>query len=175
MPGGQLFPWEELPRNSSRVDVLEWYIEIANEMNLSCFGRHYSNIDRLKAEANKGKKKWVNPILARCLSIIHHLVSNYLNGGDNVESPTLLWLRKRTRINPAFLVPKSIFIESSINSSSKEIQSSTSTIKQVPEFEKCRCDKGEVIVDLQSVFDGAFPDMKIKTISKQVFDISKKD
>ncbi len=132
-------------------------------------------IDRLKAEANKGKKKWVNPILARCLSIIHHLMSNYLNGGDNVESPTLLWLRKRTRINPAFLVPKSIFIESSINSSSKEIQSSTSTIKQVPEFEKCRYDKGEVIVDLQSVFDGAFPDMKIKTISKQVFDISKKD
>jgi hypothetical protein len=40
---------------------------------------------------------------------------------------------------------------------------------------KCRYDKGEVIVDLQSVFDGAFPDMKIKTISKQVFDISKKD
>jgi hypothetical protein len=35
MPGGQLFPWEELPRNSSRVHVLEWYIEIENEMNLS--------------------------------------------------------------------------------------------------------------------------------------------
>jgi hypothetical protein len=38
IPGGQLFPWEELPRNSSRVDVLEWYIKIANEMNLSCIG-----------------------------------------------------------------------------------------------------------------------------------------
>jgi hypothetical protein len=34
MPGDQLFPWEELPRNC-RIDVLEWYIEIANEMNLS--------------------------------------------------------------------------------------------------------------------------------------------
>jgi hypothetical protein len=22
------FPWEELPRNSSRLDVLEWYIEL---------------------------------------------------------------------------------------------------------------------------------------------------
>jgi hypothetical protein len=31
-----------LPRNSSRVDVLEWYIKIANEMNLSCIGWHYS-------------------------------------------------------------------------------------------------------------------------------------
>ncbi len=41
---------------------------------------------------------------------INHLVSNYLNGGDNVESPTLSRLRKRTRINPASLVPKSIFI-----------------------------------------------------------------
>jgi hypothetical protein len=30
----QLFPWEELPRTCSRIDVLEWYIEIANEMNL---------------------------------------------------------------------------------------------------------------------------------------------
>jgi hypothetical protein len=35
MPGGWLFPWEELPRNSSSVDVLEWYIEIAKEKNLS--------------------------------------------------------------------------------------------------------------------------------------------
>ncbi len=46
-------------------------------------------IDRLKAEANKGKNKWVYPILARCLSVIHHLISKYLNGGDNVESHVL--------------------------------------------------------------------------------------
>jgi hypothetical protein len=106
MPGGWLFPWEELPRNSSRVDVLEWYIKIANEKNLSLvnitlfpmavyhgsFTIHTSvcnmwssYIDWLKAEANKGKKKWVNPILVRCISIMHHLMSNYLNGGINVE------------------------------------------------------------------------------------------
>jgi hypothetical protein len=35
MPGDPLFPWEELPRNCSRIDVLEWYVDIANEMNLS--------------------------------------------------------------------------------------------------------------------------------------------
>jgi hypothetical protein len=50
------------------------------------------------------------------------------------------------------------------------MQSSTS-IKQIPEFERCRYNKnGEVIVNLQSVFDGAFANMKIKTISKQVVD-----
>jgi hypothetical protein len=171
IPGGQLYPWEKLPRNSSRVDVLERYIEIANEMNLSLVdiilfpmvvdhgsftvctsmcNMWSSYIERLKAEANKGKKKWVNHILARCLSIIHHLMSNYLNGGDNVVSHALR-PRKRARINPASLVPKSVFIESSINGSSKEIQSSTSSIKQVPEFEKCRYNKGEVKVNLQSV------------------------
>jgi hypothetical protein len=127
-------------------------------------------IDRLKAEANKGKKKQVNPILVNCLSIIHHLVSNYLNGGDNVESHAS-WSRRRARINPVSLVPNSVFIESSINGSSEEIQSSTSSVKQVPEFEKCRYNKGELIVNLQSVFDGAFPNMKIKTISKQVVDV----
>ncbi len=52
-------------------------------------------IDTLKAEANKGNKmKWVNPISARCSSIINHLVTNYLNGGDNVESHAW-WPRKR--------------------------------------------------------------------------------
>jgi hypothetical protein len=129
-----------------------------------------SYIDRLKSEANKGKKKCGNPILARCLSIIHHLVSKYLNGGDNVESHAL-WLRKRERINPASLVPKSVFIESSINSSSKEIHSSTSSIQQVPEFGKCWYKDSVVIVKLQSVFDGAFPNVKITTISRQVVDV----
>jgi hypothetical protein len=74
---------------------------------------------------------------------------------DNVESHAL-WLRKRARINPASLVPKSVFIESFINSSNEEIQSSTSSIQQVPEFGKHRYEKGEVKVNLQSVFDGAF-------------------
>jgi hypothetical protein len=159
-----------LPRNLSRIDVLEWYIEIANEMKLSLINitlfpmvvdhgsltvhtsvcnMWSSYIDRLKAEANKGKKKkWVNPISVRCLSIIHHLVTNYLNGGDNVESHASR-PRKRPRKNPPSLLPKSVFVESSINGSSKEIQSSTSSIEQVPEFERCRYNKGEVIVNLQ--------------------------
>ena len=107
MPGDRLFPWEELPRNCSRIDVLEWYIDIANEMNLSLqnitlfpmvvdhgsltvrtsvCNMWYSYIDRLKAESNKGKKKkWVNPISARCLSTIHHLVTNYLNDGKMLD------------------------------------------------------------------------------------------
>jgi hypothetical protein len=72
-----------LPRNCSRIDVLEWYIDIAHEKNLSLQNitlfpmavdhgsltvhtsvcdMWYSYIDRLKAESNKGKKKKrVNP------------------------------------------------------------------------------------------------------------------
>ena len=170
MPGDQLFPWEELPRNCSRINVLEWYIDIANEMNLSLqnialfpmavdhgsltvctsvCNMWYSYIDRLKAESNKGKKKkQVDPISARCLSIIHCLVTNYLNAGKNVASHAS-WPRKRARKNPPSLLPKSVFVESSINGSSNEIQSSTSSIEQVPEFERCRYNKGEVIVNLQ--------------------------
>jgi hypothetical protein len=129
----------------------------------------YSYIERLKAESNNGKKKkWVNPILARCLSIIHHLVTNYLSDGENVGSHASR-PRKRAQKNPPSLLPKSVFIESSINDSSEEMQSSTSSIKQVPEFERCRYNEnGEVIVNLQLIFDGAFADMKIKTISTQV-------
>ena len=52
------------------------------------------------------------------------------------------------------------------------MQSSTSSIKQVPEFERCRYNEnGEVIVNLQSIFDGAFTNVKIKTISKQVSEV----
>jgi hypothetical protein len=108
------------------VDVLDWYIEITDEKNLSLvniikfpmvvdhrsFTVHISvcnmwspYIDKLKAEVNKGKKKQVNPIWTRCLSIIHHLLSKYLNGGHHVESHAS-WPRKRARINPASLVPK---------------------------------------------------------------------
>jgi hypothetical protein len=73
------------------------------------------------------------------------------------------------------LLPKSVFIESSINGSSEEMQSYTLSIKQLPEFKNCTYNKnGEVIVNLQSVFDGAFPNVKIKTISKQVVDAHKR-
>jgi hypothetical protein len=105
----------------------------------------------------------VNPISARCLSIIHHLITNYLNDGKNVGSHAS-WLRKRARKNPPSLLPKSVFIELSIDDSSEEMQSSTSSIKQVPEFERCRYNKnGEVIVNLQLIFDGAFANVKTKT------------
>jgi hypothetical protein len=174
-PGDRLFPWEELPRNCSRIDVLEWYIDIANEKNLSLknitlfpmavdhgsltvctsvCNMWYSYIDRLKAESNKGKKR-VNPITARCLFIIHCLITNYLNDvkivGSHATQPS-----KRARKDPPSLLPKSVFIELSINGSSEEMQSYTSSIKQLPEFERCTYNKnGEVIVNLQSVFDGA--------------------
>jgi hypothetical protein len=50
------------------------------------------------------------------------------------------------------LLPKSVFIESSINGSREEMQSSTSSVKQVPEFERCRYNEnGEVIVHKSSV------------------------
>jgi hypothetical protein len=81
MLAGWQFPWEELPRNPSKVDVLDWYIEITDEKNLSLvniikfpmvvdhrsFTVHTSMcnmwspyIDKLKAEVNKGKKnRWI--------------------------------------------------------------------------------------------------------------------
>jgi hypothetical protein len=47
--------------------------------------------------------------------------------------------------------------------------------KQIPEFKRCTYNKnGEVIVNLQSVFDGAFANVKIKTISEQVVDAHKR-
>jgi hypothetical protein len=91
---------------------------------------------------------------------------NYLNGGENVECHDSQ-PRKRVRTNKASLVPKSVFIESSINSS-EEISSSTSSVLQVPEFGEHKCKDGVVIVKLQSVFDGGFLDVKIKTKSTQV-------
>ncbi len=99
-----------------------------------------------------------------------NLLTNYLNGGDNVESPAYR-PRTRPRKNSTLLLPKSVFIESSINGSCEEIQFCTSSVEQVPEFERCRYKKGEVIVNLQSVFHGVFPNVKIKTISKRVVDV----
>jgi hypothetical protein len=46
------------------------------------------------------------------------------------------------------------------------MQSSTSSIKQVPEFERCWYNENsEVIVNLQLILYGAVANMKIKTIS----------
>ncbi len=170
--------------------MLEWYIDIANEKNLSLvditlfpmavdhrsFTVHTSvcnmwssYIDRLNVEGNKGRSKCVNHISARCMQIINRLVRNYLNGGDNVECHDSL-PRKRVRMNKASLVPKSVFIESSINSSSEEIPSSTSSVLQVPEFGERKCKDGVVKVQLWSVFHCAFLDVKIKTKSTQVVD-----
>jgi hypothetical protein len=76
---------------------------------------------------------------------------------------------KRAWKDPQSLLPKSVFIESSINGSSEEMQSYTLSVKQLPEFERCTYNKnGEVIVILQSVFVGVFAIVKIKTISKQL-------
>jgi hypothetical protein len=73
-------------------------------------------------------------------------------------------------MNKVSLVPKSVFIESSINSSSEEIPSSTSSVLHEPEFEERKCKDGVVIVELWSVFHGAFLDVKIKTKNTQVVD-----
>jgi hypothetical protein len=82
---------------------------------------------------------------------------------------------KRAWKDPPSVLPKSVFIESSIHGSSEETQSYTSSVTQLPEFERCTYNKnGEVIVNLQSVFDGVFANVKIKTISKQVVDAHKR-
>jgi hypothetical protein len=91
-------------------------------------------------------------------NIRHHFLNDGENVGSHASRP-----RKRARKDPPSLLPKSVFIESSINGSSEEMQSSTSSVKQLPEFERCTYNEnGEVIVNLESVFDGTFANMKIQ-------------
>jgi hypothetical protein len=90
----------------------------------------YSYIDRLKVESNKGKKKKrVNTISERCLSIIHCLVTNYLNDGKNVGSHAS-WPRKRAQKNPPSLLPKSVFIESFMNGVGRSDTDKGRTLKE---------------------------------------------
>jgi hypothetical protein len=76
------------------------------------------------------------------------------------------------------LVPKSVFIKTSINSSidntSSFNDSFNDSIKELMEFGQRTLKSGQVLIDLRSVFDTAFPNVKIKAIDRVILGRNKK-
>jgi hypothetical protein len=96
-----------------------------------------------------------------------------LNGVGELESyavcPT-----KKARVGKGSLVPKSVFIESSIDSSIDDMASFNASIKELPEFGQRTLKNGDILIDLKSIFDTAFPNVKIRPISRVIHGGNKK-
>jgi hypothetical protein len=96
-----------------------------------------------------------------------------LNGVGELESygvhPT-----KKARVGKGSLVPKSVFIESSIHSSMDDMASSNASITELPEFGQRTLKNGYILINLKSIFDTAFPNVKIRPISRVICGGNKK-
>ena len=143
MEPGRLFPWEELPREATKGMVLEFVAEIANTHNLSLIDltvfpmlvNHKSLTVRTSVchlwsmYLDKVNQKESNSLLHGCLQIFNHIISDYLNGVNRLEShaprPS-----KKARLGKGSLVPKSVFIESFIDSSIDDMPSFNDSIKE---------------------------------------------
>ena len=187
MEPGRLFPWEELPREATKGMVLEFVAEIANKHNLSLIDltvfpmlvNHKSLTVRTSVchlwstYLDKVNQKESNSLSHGCLQIFNRIISDYLNGVDGLEShaprPS-----KKARLGKGSLVPKSVFIESSIDSSIDDTPSFNDSIKELTEFGKRTLKNGEVLIDLKSVFATAFPNVKIKAIERVILGRNKK-
>jgi hypothetical protein len=116
---------------------------------------------------NKVNQKESYPILQECLQIFNCLISEYLNGAGELESyaihPT-----KKARVGKGSLVPKSVFIELSIHSSINDTASFNASIKELLEFGQRTLKNGDILIDLKSIFDTAFPNVKIRPISRVI-------
>jgi hypothetical protein len=66
------------------------------------------------------------------------------------------------------LVPKSVFIESSIHSSIDDTASFNASIKELLEFRQRTLKNGDILINLKSIFDTAFPNVKIRPISRVI-------
>jgi hypothetical protein len=90
-----------------------------------------------------------------------------LNGVSELESyavhPT-----KKARVGKGSLVPKSVIIESSIDSSIDDTASFNASIKEFPEFGQRTLKNGDILIDIKSIFDTAFPNVKIRPISRVI-------
>jgi hypothetical protein len=147
MEPGRLFPWEELPREATKGRVLEFVADIANEHNLSLVELtvfpmvvdHKSLTVRTSVcnmwstYLDKVNQKESYPVSQECLQIFNCLISEYLNGVGELESYTIR-PNKKARVGKGSLVPKSVFIESSIHSSMDDTASFNASIKELPEF-----------------------------------------
>ena len=181
MVPGRLFPWEELPREATKGRVLEFVAEIANKHNLSLVEltvfpmtvNHKSLTVRTSvcnmwsSYLDRVNQKESYPISKECLQIFNRLISDYLNGTGELESFAARPAKKARVLGLGALVPKSVFIESSIDSSIDDTASlNTPAIKEITEFGKRTLIKGEVSIDLKAIFDTAFPNVKIKPIDR---------
>jgi hypothetical protein len=96
-----------------------------------------------------------------------------LNGAGELESyaihPT-----KKARVGKGSLVPKSVFIELSIHSSIDDTASFNASIKELLEFGQRTLKNGDILIDLKSIFDTAFPNVKIRPISRVIHGGNKK-
>ena len=192
MEGGRLFPWEDLPRDATKGRVLEFVAEIAEKHNLSLVDLtvfpmsvdHKSLTVRTSVcnmwstYLDKVNQKESNPISQGTLRIYNRIISEYLNGVDSLESHSLR-PSKKARLGKGLLVPKSVFIESSIDSSSIDNTSSfndsfNDSIKEVTEFGQRTLKNGQVLIDLKSVFETAFPNVKVKAIERVIVGRNKK-
>jgi hypothetical protein len=112
------------------------------------------------------------PVSQECLQIFNCLISEYLNGVGELESyavrPT-----KKARVGKGSLVPKSVFIESSIHSSMDDTASSNASITELLEFGQRTLKNGYILIDLKSIFDTAFPNVKIRPISRVIRGVTK--
>jgi hypothetical protein len=121
----------ELPRETTKGRVLEFVANIANKHNLSLveltvfpMAVNHESLTVQTSVCNmwstyldKVNQKESYPLSQECLQILFNcLISEYLNGVGELESyavrPT-----KKARVGKGSLVPKSVVIESSIDSS----------------------------------------------------------
>jgi len=180
-PSGRHFPWEQLPRDASTSTVLEFVAEHAHKNKLglvditifpkavdhgsftvrtSVCNTWSSLVDKVKKEANQ-------PLSKRCLSIMQRLVSEYLNQSERERLPATP-PTKRARCGEPTAVPKSVFVEESISSSSDGIQSSHGSMTEVSEFSKNRFKNGKVMVNLHATLDQAFDKVEIRCSTRKV-------
>jgi hypothetical protein len=181
MEPGRLFPWEDLPREATKGRVLEFVADIANKHNLSLVELtvfpmavdhksltvRTSMCNMWSTYLDKVNQKESYPVLQECLQIFNCLISEYLNGVGELKSYAIC-PTKKARVGKGSLVPKSVFIESSIHSSIDDTASFNASIKELPEFGQRTLKNGEILINLKSIFNTAFPNVKIRPISRVI-------
>jgi hypothetical protein len=161
--------------------VLEFVADIANKHNLSLaeltvfplvvnhesLTVQTSVCNMWSTYLDKVNQKESYPLSQECLQIYKGLISEYLNGVGELESyaihPT-----KKARVGQGSFVPKSVIIEASIDSSNDAHASFNASIKESPEFGQRTLKNGDILINIKSIVDTAFPNVKIRPISRVI-------
>jgi hypothetical protein len=141
------FSWNQMKMDS----MLEFVAEIANKHNLSLvdltvfpMSVNHKSLTVQTSVCNmwstyldKVNQKESNPISQGSLRMCNRIISEYFNGVNALESHALR-PSKKARLGKGSLVPKSVFIESSIDSSIDNMSSFNDSfndsIKELMEF-----------------------------------------